>query len=132
MASDGTSLGKDDRRNPSGDDSLARSYPSRRTFVKSAAVTGVLAAGGTTVLASNGSDDSATDIFLEAEIGGWEGEEPEGIDGETNPPLRLEAGQEYTLVWENEDGFRHNFVIIDANGDEVVRSPVMDEQGATQ
>lgn len=103
-------------------------HPSRRTFLKAAVATGMFAGSSKIVLA----DDPEADIFLVGEMGGWEAEAPENIDGETNPLLELEVGQTYTLTWVNDDGFRHNFVIIDTNGDEVVRTPVMSNEGATQ
>ncbi|WP_313696172.1 PQQ-dependent sugar dehydrogenase [Halorarum halobium] len=50
----------------------------------------------------------------------------------TNPTLRLQPGQEYEVTWENGDGQPHNFVVQDDQGNDLVRTELMSEQGATQ
>ena len=77
-------------------------------------------------------DDAAADFELGGNTPGWEGMAPATIEGETNPPLELEAGVEYTVVWENRDGLPHNFVIEDGAGENVVRSEIISDEGATQ
>jgi len=43
----------------------------------------------------------------------------------------LQAGQTYELVWENLDGVIHNFIIEDADRNELVTTEDVTEQGAT-
>ena len=69
---------------------------------------------------------------LGGEVQGWVGRSPQSISGQTNPTLELQAGQQYEIVWENVDGLQHNIVIEDSNGEQLVRSELMGEQGATQ
>lgn len=103
---------------------------SRRTVVKTAAIAtgGLLAGGGmsTTVAAQQ------TTFQLGGEVAGWQGQSPSSIEGQTNPTLEVETGQEYQIVWENLDGAPHNVVIEDADGNTLVRTELMSEQGATQ
>ncbi len=99
---------------------------SRRTFLKAAAASGTLAAVGGVAA------QEPETIELEAYIEGWEGVSPSAIEGEENPTLDLEPGRQYRVVWTNADGFDHNFAVLNADGDQVVRSEVMGEQGATQ
>ena len=101
---------------------------SRRRFLKAAGAAGVAATG----LAGVGSAQPAETFEFDGGIGGWNALAPPSIEGEQNPPIELEAGQQYRVVWHNIDGFRHNFVIVDADGNEVVRTPVISEQGVTQ
>ncbi|UPM42379.1 PQQ-dependent sugar dehydrogenase [Halocatena salina] len=98
----------------------------RRAFLKAVGATGALIGGGGIAVAQD------TPSF---EFGGvtpgWEGRTPSSIDGETNPTLELSVGQTYTIVWENVDGLPHDFVILDANEEEIVGTEIVDEQGAT-
>ncbi|ELY58463.1 blue (type 1) copper domain-containing protein, partial [Natronococcus amylolyticus DSM 10524] len=47
------------------------------------------------------------------------GIEPEAIEGEQNPTLILEEGEEYEIGWPEGDGVRHNIEIWDEDGDVV-------------
>jgi putative membrane-bound dehydrogenase-like protein len=81
--------------------------------------------------------DPGTTIELGGETGGWVGQAPAAIAGTTNPALPLEAGETYTVEWENLDGIGHNFEILasdDPNGDVVdgISSEIMSSQGETQ
>lgn len=97
---------------------------SRRTLVKA---TG--AAAATAVVAGcNGNDDDDEDAEFEIDPGTevvflgedtWIGSEPAEIDGESNPTLVLEEGEEYTFTWEQGDGRAHNLEIRDDAGDPV-------------
>lgn len=112
-----------------GPSSLPDSEMSRRSVLKAttaatATVIGVSAAP--TVAAQQ------TTFELGGETSGWRGRSPSSIEGQTNPTLELEAGAEYAIVWENLDGAPHNVVIEDANGNTLVRSELITEQGATQ
>ncbi|WP_231188459.1 PVC-type heme-binding CxxCH protein [Haladaptatus sp. DYF46] len=62
----------------------------------------------------------------------WAGVTPEKINGEINPTLSLTAGEDYTVEWTNTTGGDHNFVIEDADGNEVLSSELMGEKGSTQ
>lgn len=46
--------------------------------------------------------------------------------------MPLEEGTEYTLVWENGDGLQHNFAIEDENGEDLLATDLMSQQGETQ
>lgn len=64
---------------------------------------------------------------FDARITGWI-----APDGTQNPTLSLEAGTQYTVQWTNADGAPHDFDIRDANGNPILQSPTLREQGATQ
>ena len=74
----------------------------------------------------------STEITLEGQASGWVGRSPETISGVVNPPLPLTPGQTHRVTWTNIDGAPHNFVVADANGTPVVRSDIVDQQGASQ
>jgi glucose/arabinose dehydrogenase len=101
----------------------------RRRFLKSVAAAGAVVGVGVTVTAQQETD---ADFEFGGGIGGWRGRAPEAIAGEENPTLELEPGETYTVAWENQDGFQHNFVIIDGAGNEVVRSPIIEQEGFVQ
>lgn len=102
------------------------SNTSRRLFLRLAAATGVVAGIGTTAFAQAG------EITLNGEASGWVGTAPAEIEGETNPTLRLRAGETYTLTWTNADGAPHNVVIVDADGNALERTEILDQEGETQ
>ncbi|WP_090504972.1 hypothetical protein [Natronorubrum sediminis] len=60
-----------------------------------------------------------TTIMFEGETAGWIGVEPEEIEGEENPTLVLEEGEEYEIGWEQGDDASHNLELVDED-DEVV------------
>lgn len=102
---------------------------SRRRVLKTTAVaTGLLAGIGL----SNTVAAQETTFQLGGEVAGWQGRSPSSIEGQTNPTLELEAGTKYKITWENLDGAPHNVVIEDANGNNLVRTKLISEQGATQ
>ena len=76
--------------------------------------------------------EGVTEIYLEGWTPGWEGVEPEVIEGETNPTLVLSEGETYELTWENMDGDNHNFVLLDDAGDNLEETELMGEEGETQ
>ncbi len=99
----------------------------RRTFLKAVAATGaIVGVGGITAA----QEERAFE--LGGVTPGWEGRTPSSIEGETNPTLALEAGETYEITWENVDGQPHDIVILDANGEELVGTEIIEEQGATQ
>ncbi|SFC06163.1 Copper binding protein, plastocyanin/azurin family [Halobiforma haloterrestris] len=77
-------------------------------------------------------DDAGADFQLLGDASAWQGVAPDAIAGEENPTLRLEAGTEYELTWENADGLQHNFSIEDEGGSDLQASELLGEEGATQ
>lgn len=107
--------------------SLSKGIP-RRRFLTAAAATGVVVSAGGYVHARQ----QGQEIQLVGMIEAWEGVAPADIEGQTNPTLALTAGQDYTVTWENGDGAPHNFAIRDSNGENVIASDIMGEEGETQ
>jgi plastocyanin len=70
--------------------------------------------------------DAGTEIVLDGYSTHWEGLEPDEIDGEENPTLVLEAGEEYTIEWVNADDVLHDMQIWD-DDDGTVDDLVSDE-----
>ncbi len=86
---------------------------------------------------TDGVIDPGTTIELGGETGGWVGRAPDSVADTTNPTLSLEAGETYTVEWENVDGIGHNFEILasdDPGGDVVdgISTDVMGTQGEIQ
>ena len=100
---------------------------SRRSVLYGAAVAGT--AAGIGGLASAQGDGT---IRLDGDTAGWVGRSPPAIAGETNPTLELQAGSEYEVTWINVDGAPHNFVVRNDAGEDLVRTEIVNEQGATQ
>jgi hypothetical protein len=105
--------------------------PDKRGFLKQAGVVGAVAITGTGV-GITVAQDSARQIVLGGETSGWIGRAPSSIQGTTNPTLQLVTGQQYAIQWTNVDGLPHNVVIEDSDGNNLVRSEIISEQGATQ
>ncbi|MFC6768409.1 PQQ-dependent sugar dehydrogenase [Natrinema soli] len=101
---------------------------SRRTVLRSSAALTV-AGLAPTVLAQ---EPLPTEFELGGRTSSWVGESPDPIAGERNPTLPLEAGQEYTLTWENLDGASHNFIIVDENDERFVETELVSNSGETQ
>lgn len=59
----------------------------------------------------------------------WYGIAPEEIEGEENPTLQLEAGEEYELVWVNLDGLEHNLTLESQGGEELEASDETETAG---
>ena len=100
-------------------------FPSRRHVLL-----GLGGAGASLALGS--ARGQSADYELGGRIEAWQGQAPGSIEGQENPTLSFQAGQEYTVVWENLDGQPHNFAIWDANDEPIVQSEIISEQGATQ
>ena len=112
------------------------------------------AANGTTESDGGSGTDTATETMPETTVetpveiafaalsGGWRGRAPESIRGQLNPSLALRNGQSYRVTWVSRDGLSHNFSlfgergfrlpILEIDGEEVARTPVVAERGATQ
>ncbi len=99
---------------------------SRRAVLELAAAAGALAGIGGVAAGQS------ADVELDGRASGWVGRSPAGVADEVNPTLALEPGRTYRVTWTNVDGAPHNFTVSDADGDRLVRSDVMDEQGAAQ
>ena len=63
--------------------------------------------------------EAGTEIVLDGYSSHWECLEPSEIEGEENPTLVLEEGEEYTMEWINADGVTHDLQIWDED-DELV------------
>jgi len=70
---------------------------------------------------------NTADVRLTGTTGGWQGEYPEEIEGETNPTLRIPAGTGVRLEWTNGDGGTHNFEILDEDGNTFVSTEIITE-----
>lgn len=98
----------------------------RRTLLKVAAVLGGSSIAGASISAAQDDGDGGEpDFQLGGEQSGWQGVAPDAIADETNPTLELTAGEEYVLEWENLDGIGHNFVIEDADGEDLVSTEII-------
>ena len=73
----------------------------------------------------------AETIVLGARAAYWLGLAPAGIEGRTNPTLRLREGRRYELVWVNLDGVEHDFHLIDAQGEDVADTSAREDVGDT-
>jgi glucose/arabinose dehydrogenase len=100
---------------------------SRRTFLKATAAAGVLAGVGGVA-----TGQERQEFVFGGETAGWMGREPSEIEGETNPTLQLEVGQEYAFTWENVDARPHNVAILDGEGEALESTEIINEEGATQ
>ncbi|QLG51156.1 cupredoxin domain-containing protein [Natrinema halophilum] len=63
--------------------------------------------------------DPGTQIDFSGQTSYWEGLAPSSIEGEQNPTLVLQEGEDYTIGWSEGDGSAHNMQIRDSN-DEVI------------
>lgn len=103
----------------------------KRRFLRQAGIVGAVAITGTGV-GITVAQDSPRQIVLDGETPGWIGRAPSSIQGTTNPTLQLVAGQQYAIQWTNDDGEPHNVAIEDSDENNLVRSEIISEQGATQ
>lgn len=68
-------------------------------------------------------------IRLAARDGQWDGIGPSGIEGDDNPTLTMNDGEDYVIVWENLDGDRHQFALLDSQGNEIASTEPSTEYG---
>ncbi|GAB7095218.1 hypothetical protein JCM30237_23710 [Halolamina litorea] len=73
-----------------------------------------------------------SDYVFDGYVRAWEGLAPESIEGESNPTIELEAGQEYTFGWINGDGEPHNIAIRDDDGENLYATEITSTEDATQ
>jgi hypothetical protein len=100
----------------------------RRAFMRA---TGATAAGAAGIAASDDASAQAQTYRFGGEVQAWQGREPAEIEGESNPTIELEAGQEYEFWFENLDGAPHNIAMRDADGNVIVQSDNITQEGAT-
>jgi len=101
----------------------------RRTFMRA---TGAAAAGTAGITASDDTAAQETQTYrFGGEVQAWQGREPGEIESESNPTIELEAGREYEFWFENLDGAPHNIAILDGDGNSIVQSDNISEEGAT-
>ncbi len=100
----------------------------RRTFVRT---TGAAAGMGTSALLADDAAAQTQTYRFGGEVAAWQGRQPSAIEGQSNPTIELQAGQEYEFWFENLDGQPHNMVIQDADGNAIVESELVSEEGAT-
>ena len=126
---------------------------SRRNVLKALGATGALAAFGgvagaqeTTQDGGQGVQIQGRPIFLGGQVEYWFGLYPAGqqggggggnaldVQGNQNPTLNLQTGQQYTVVWINMDGQPHDFAVLDGNGNpiESARTEVVQQQGGVR
>ncbi|QLG29653.1 PQQ-dependent sugar dehydrogenase (plasmid) [Halorarum halophilum] len=121
------------------DESTSRWRTSRRSVLGAAAATGI----GAGFAGAGFAQEQATTIQLVGVTPGWQYEgDPNApyIAGDTtptegtitNPTFQFQPGQEYEVTWTNGDGQPHDFDIQDADGNTIVDSELLSEQGATQ
>jgi hypothetical protein len=71
-------------------------------------------------------------ILLGGQVSGWQGKLPESIRGDRNPSLELRSGVKYKISWVNLDGARHQFQILDANGNVLEETQTDKQRGITR
>ncbi|AGN01038.1 blue copper domain protein [Salinarchaeum sp. Harcht-Bsk1] len=127
-------------------DAIEPYRPTRRRLLQGTVAATALGALGGVPAASGQEDDDGEDdgeaggepidpaetIVLGGITEGWEGREPEAIAGATNPTLQLVAGETYELTWINVDGLPHNIAFLDADGNALLQTEIVDEQDAEQ
>jgi len=109
--------------------------PTRRTVLAGIGIgIGIGATGlaGTATAPAGAQSEVETEFRFGGSRAFWRGQSPDAIEGVDNPTLELEAGKRYRVVWENLDGEAHNWVIEDADGNNIVRTEIISEEGATQ
>lgn len=104
---------------------------------------GAIEPAGTSDDGGDGGDEGAEDDQPTAEDAevtvefvlteeGWEGQAPDGIEGEMNPTLRLEAGTVYEIAIETEIGreehqIGHALAVVDEDGQHVANTALLQE-----
>lgn len=78
------------------------------------------------------SAEQTTRIRLGAHVEGFRGESPARIQGETNPTLRFNPGQDYEITVENLDGVVHSFAIVNSQDEVLKQTEVFSETGTTR
>ncbi|MFC4541706.1 plastocyanin/azurin family copper-binding protein [Halosolutus amylolyticus] len=117
---------------------MSETHWSRRTALRFIGAT-TAAAGLTSAVAAQEDEDTGDDangegtdrlpIILAGRIEYWYGVAPEAIEGEENPTLDLEEGEEYELVWINVDGVEHELVVESGDGEELEASEASETAG---
>src|SRR6056297_2522617 len=61
--------------------------------------------------------EPGTTIDFSGQTTHWEGLAPSAIEGEQNPALMLQEGEDYTIGWSEGDGANHNMEVRNADGE---------------
>lgn len=97
-----------------------RESQSRRAFLGA-----TLAAGAASVAYPVVAQEAQPDFELGGRVSGWQGIAPDVIAETENPTLTLLEGEEYVLVWSNEDGRGHNFSIETEGGEDLLATDII-------
>ena len=127
---------------------MSDSTQTRRTALKllgaTAATTGLTSTVAAQDNESENETENETDAEMDAEsdgetdqlpiiLGGrsdyWYGIAPDEIEGEENPTLQLEEGEEYEIVWVNVDGEEHELILESEDGEELEASDSAETAG---
>ncbi|UPV73714.1 plastocyanin/azurin family copper-binding protein [Halorussus limi] len=101
----------------------------RRTFIRASGATA--AAGAGAAFAADDVSAQTQTYRFGGEVAAWRGRAPAAIEGESNPTIELQAGQEYEFWFENIDGAPHNIAIYDDEENVIQQSDTILEEGAT-
>ena len=93
---------------------------------------GTLGVAGVATVRGRAQEGVETEFRFGGSRAFWRGRAPDSIADVENPPLELEAGKRYRVVWENLDGEAHNWVIEDEAGNNIVRTEIITGEGETQ
>ncbi|WP_227379768.1 cupredoxin domain-containing protein [Haladaptatus halobius] len=103
-----------------------RGQQSRRAFLQMSTAVGAL--GSFTFPVTT----QVQTIRLGGRVEAWQGRAPQRIKGKENPTLTFKPGKKYKVVWENLDGQPHDFTIQDSKGNNIKKTPIVSNQGATR
>lgn len=79
-----------------------------------------------------GSSGNQRQILLGGQVSGWQGKLPESIRSDRNPSLELRPGGKYKISWINLDGAKHQFQILDNNGNVLEETQADKQRGITR
>lgn len=96
-----------------------RERQSRRTFLGATIAVGAASVGYAVV-----AQEAEPDFELGGRVSGWQGIAPDVIADTENPTLTLLEGEDYVLVWSNEDGRGHNFAIETEGGEDLLATDI--------
>ncbi|WP_243700401.1 cupredoxin domain-containing protein [Halorussus pelagicus] len=104
----------------------------RRSLLCALGGAAALSAAPPLVSGDAAAQDDRTTIVLGARRDYWVGLQPQAIEGQRNPALRLRQGDAYRVVWVNLDGARHRLRLLDPDGNVASQTGPSNRQGATR